>query len=72
MFDILLTIYEFIEGVGYEIYTVARMIYDSINLIRDCINTFQTIKSSIDFPEPFSSLITLIIGMGILKFFRKG
>lgn len=72
MFDILLTLYQFVEGLGYDLYTVAHALIDSISFFRICLTAFNMLKSTVDFPEPLPSLMTLTIGLGCLKFLWKG
>ena len=72
MFDILLTTYQFIEGLGYDLYTVAGALMHAVSFLSFGISAFNTLKSLIDFPEPLASLMTLTIGLGCVKFLWKG
>lgn len=72
MFDILLTMYQFIEGLGYHLFSIAHAFADSVTFIRYCLNSYRLLTGAIDFPEPFLSLMSITIGLGCLKFLWKG
>lgn len=72
MFDILLTLYQFVEGLGTWLYTIAGLLPDVLKIFEVARSIYDAIKNTINFPQPFSSLMSLTLGLGIVKFLWKG
>lgn len=72
MFDILLTLYHFISGLGYLAYTVLNALEGGIGFLYRAIPfATQFISSFSDVPI-FTAFLTLTFGLGIIKFLWKG
>ena len=72
MFDILLTTYEFISGLGYLAYTVLNALEAGIGFLYRAIPfATQFIASFSDAPI-FTAFLSLSLGLGVIKFLWKG
>lgn len=72
MFDILLTTYHFISGLGFLAYTVLDAIESGVGFLYRAIPFASQFISSFSDAPIFSAFLSLTLGLGIIKFLWKG